>query len=140
MKKYFAKYILVDGDIIPPCIVIEELLTGEKELFQLHSIDEVDYSRQKLVKLFLCSREITPEDYLVEGKIHLYHDGSNDPLKIMGEISQDATWVKDGDEFDENEVEEWQYTEKGWYLPKHLSSIRGFNIKFKIKAHNGEFY
>lgn len=68
-------------------------------------------------------------------KLHLYRGNVE-----IGLISPDATWVKEGDEFDEDEVEEWQYTEKGWYLPLFLSSVRGLAIRYKIKGPCGHFH
>lgn len=88
MKKYFVKYLSVDY----------------REDCELH-------------KLFLCSRDIKMEDtvsWLVDGKVKsdvlstqewIDFAKESDCFKIIGEISPDATWVKEGDKFDENEVQ-----------------------------------
>jgi hypothetical protein len=66
---------------------------------------------KKRVKLFLCSRDIkvgdkylTAPDYSKERTCEDTSYSFDNCLKIIGEISPEATWVKDGDEFDENEV------------------------------------
>lgn len=70
--------------------------------------------------MFLCSRDIQVGD---KYKVPKY-PGSNeyddveryasepmeDSFKVIGEISPDATWVKEGDEFDENEIEFRKYS------------------------------
>lgn len=121
-----------NGDIIPPG-------SGERILFHANQ------TRQKRVKLFLCSRDIQVgdniiADYIVdkggEYEMHVHKEGEilNDKdfddhwqiktkdtfyqsgyatewalkkgcFKIIGEISPDALgYVKEGDEFDENDV------------------------------------
>lgn len=85
-----------------------------------------------------------------EGKVSLNCNNSisralepgTEVIKVVGEVSQDAlNYVKKGMEFREDEVEEWQYTDKGWYLPVELSSIKGLPTKFKVKCSNcGRFH
>lgn len=73
--------------------------------------DFLKLKNAKKVNLFLCSRDIKHGD-----KYHDYagspvftHD-EDDPMldkdcfKIIGEISPNATWVKEGDEFDEEDI------------------------------------
>ena len=82
----------------------------------------------KKTKLFLCSRDIQVGDKLikdgVEYEAHSRPDGvpfigyynkdwcyiDNDCFKVIGEISPDATWVKEGMEYDE----------KDFYMEKEL--------------------
>lgn len=72
------------------------------------------------VKLFLCSRDIQVGDEITNSN---YYNTSLKvdelPLrkayknwyKIIGEISSDATWVKEGDEFTEDQI-------KAYFSPK----------------------
>jgi hypothetical protein len=108
-KKYFAKYIPIEGDLESQIwqwynniqnTGWEIISCSDMDFVIAHGLEPAPQFRR--VKLFLCSRDITPEDYLVEGKVHVYHDGSEEPFKVIGEISSDATWVKEGDEFDED--------------------------------------
>ena len=112
MKQYFAKYLPVEGEIKMGDKFFEEGLgIGTRRN------KEGLYDFQK-VKLFLCSRDIQVGD-----EVQLYKSGfelgdkvkitseSNLEIakmgmgfKVIGEISSEATWVKEGDEFDETEL------------------------------------
>lgn len=77
------------------------------------------------VKLFLCSRDIQvvdkvfcldvhynnplhpPEKYIDPWRIRGEGDTCKACIKVIGEISPEAVWVKEGDEFDEDQVEFW---------------------------------
>jgi len=97
-KLYFAKYRPVEG----------EIKEGETGI----SINNATYTHfnhlgknyGKPARLFLCSRDIKPEDYLKEGNVHIYHDSSEPPFKVIGEISPEATWIKENMEFDERDL------------------------------------
>jgi len=86
MKKYFTKYLLKEG-----------------------LDDKGPYN------LFLCSRDIQAGDEVqsklgtldgkVEHKFQLEEALKEDVwFKVIGEISPEAIWVKEGDEFDEDEI------------------------------------
>ena len=64
MKPYFIKWIAQPGVIKPPCVVLETLTTGKKELFQIDE-HEIDIKTQVLAKPFLCKREVKKGDTLV---------------------------------------------------------------------------
>jgi hypothetical protein len=120
MIKYFVKYPPVEGeiekhdywqaksgDIIPAG-------SGERIL---HHANEVGC---KKVKLFLCSRDIQVGDEVQNGdgelckipnEADLRNAKEHGFFKILGEISPEATWVKEGDDFDEEEIEFWDKTE-----------------------------
>ena len=127
--KYFTKYLPVEGEIQPNSWVQSP---NDGEIWQLNGTkDAVGFaieSMQQLVKLFLCSRYIQVGDKVI-GKLaavfnyeelvveELYEDGamlgkpsekylapSNDFFKVIGEISPEATWVKEGGEFDEKDL------------------------------------
>lgn len=119
MKTYFSKYLPVEGEIKEGDNYLHEdgnvmkwgKLTGNPEKWKGH---------QK-VKLFLCSRDIQiGDEFKWEDKtlISLGHGDDDDrywihaawlgkkmafdvtkAYKIVGEISPEAGWVKEGDEF-----------------------------------------
>lgn len=105
MKQYFAKYLPVEGEI--------------KELDKFNSVSgELPGSQH--VRLFLCSRDIQVKDlkpredvfYDDKGMTHevtqSWIDGRttfpHTWFKVIGEISPEAIWVKEGDEFSKEEV------------------------------------
>ena len=107
--KYFAKYMAVEGEIvdyfIQPTGELGLMYDGLKEFPGM-----AEYlTKCKPAKLFLCSRDIQDEDWSVNGRIHLYFEPKNEnerhPFKVVGPISPQALWVKEGDEFGEEELE-----------------------------------
>ena len=174
MKKYFAKYLPVEGEIkegdkakekysINPKIVnviavnVDGLVNCEGQ--------DLWYAPEALqkVKLFLCSRDIAVGDKVYEEladgtygeefewteEINKYNS-TDCVFKVIGEISPEATWVKEGDEFDEDELgikeidinnediwTEWDFQDKGWEenLKKGLVSIL-----VQIKGPCGHFH
>lgn len=64
--------------------------------------------------------------------------------KVIGEISPEATWIKEGDEFDENEIEAFYYdTRFGTQVGsvKRLGNMNRFvEIKYRIKGPCGRFH
>lgn len=142
MKKYFAKYLPVEGERNIGDTVIHP---GNPPVEVTESNRELLCEDCKRVKLFLCSRDMKPDDEVINigGYASLNHKGiyvSDSDLgdtcyirtslgaeqcikshwvKVIGEISPEATWVKEGDEFDEEEVKQ------------HLKNIKaGFEIYF----------
>ena len=125
-KKYFAKYLPVEGEIKEGDYWIGDGISIPKQATRLeekaseavqkafgikYRKDFLKLKNAKKVNLFLCSRDIKHGD-----KYHDYagapvftHD-EDDPMldkdcfKIIGEISPNATWVKEGDEFDEEDI------------------------------------
>jgi hypothetical protein len=110
MKAYFTKYRPVEGRV-------------EKGDKYYHPDDPTNVLERKgdltspnlqKVKLFLCSRDIQIGDKaysphsdfttVIEDAYQL-NDRPSEWFKVMGEISPEAlTFVKEGDEFDENEI------------------------------------
>lgn len=92
MKKYFAKWLTVEGTINKG-----DMFYHPFSKTNMYSLGEDWVGTDcKLIKLFLCSRDIQVGD-------------KADLFKILAEISSEATWIKDGDEFNENEVKlYWQ--------------------------------
>lgn len=130
MKAYFAKWLPVEGEIKGAmCLAADTKLT-----FLMTETDYVaatlanSLHLYKKIELFLCSRDIKVGDDFqdVFGKkfkcTEIYEDTTMDNkpitmiggdteatdsanvLKIIGRISPEATWVKEGDEFDERET------------------------------------
>ncbi len=124
MKPYFVKYLPVPGEIKEgdKFIVPDSNVIYERNILGTHDRSHVE----KKVKLFLCSRDIQVGGKVVyeahldfgvqlvtnieDDEVVLLNDGSkthaHNLLKVMGEISPEATWVKEGQEFDEDD---WQF-------------------------------
>lgn len=135
MKPYFAKYLPVEG----------EIKQGDK----LDSVNgELPGSLH--LRLFLCSRDIQV------GNRNIFHIPSStfnviianesvlpekeDPnwIKIIGEISPNAKWVKEGDEFDETQLElslfDGQFWLKGYDLVNKTNN-QWYNPPLYCKAY-----
>lgn len=122
MKIYFAKYLPVEGEIkegdhylfeerttkmvinILPDVI--QMYVGQ--FGELGAKEYIDRHYRK-VKLFLCSRDIEVGDILWSDTMGGGHYSSEfeppkDAVKVIGEISPYAVWLKEGDEFEEDEV------------------------------------
>jgi hypothetical protein len=107
--------------------------------------DYIDMSGREEFKLFLCSKDIQVGDKVMDEKGQIYHaDEGNihfigdtiQGYKVIGEISPDATWVKEGDEFTEEEL---SYKYDGAYL--HLTHWMPDVLKIiGIKGPCGHFH
>jgi hypothetical protein len=91
--KYFVKYLPVEGE-----------LTDENRKFP---------NQVYPVKPFLCSRDIQVGDEMNHPfQPYTFRATNNnkevwkDCFKVMGEISPDAIWVKEGDEFEEDDIQQ----------------------------------
>lgn len=125
MKQYFAKYLPVEGKIKEPNI---EEYREDSDFPHKYIKDMEIYEEEKGdQQLFLCSRDIKvgdkvyypardayfevktviPKTGYVSIKIPGMKDGwgvmEDERFKVIGLISPEATWVKEGDEFDEDE-------------------------------------
>lgn len=141
MKTYFTKY------LSEPVIKKNGTL-----LSRLYSIDPIIKEMEK-PKLFLCSRDIQIGDkYRITGGFaddieFEFKEGQpkrNSAFKIIGEVSKDATWVKEGDEFDE---EDWRWVTYEWDTEIIISKEKmiGINkkevpISLQIKGPCGHFH
>lgn len=121
-KPIFAKYLPVEGEIKEGSIVQDSLgyyCIGSEEGVRVYK--EAGKSPHKL---FLCSRDIkvgdkvwtTDYNLLMEGIVESFYSEKEDMVvlntlspsvrkttcfKKIGEVSPDAVWVKEGDEFDD---------------------------------------
>lgn len=136
MKKYFAKYLPVAGK------------EQEGKPLDIYVGN---------IKLFLCSRDIKVQDRVIffqtknndsfgtiveifnssydvylGNKISIINIPKNGCFKVIGEISKNAIWVKEGDEFDKEELEA-NGVGPNW-------SDNFSNWKFKIKCDKCETY
>lgn len=104
MKKFFAKYLPVEGSIRKGDYYIAN--DGKPTL----ALVEADYHQWlKRAELSLCSRDIkVGDDYYKNGRditlFGIYSEPTDKCFKKIGKVSPDATWVKEGDEFDEGEL------------------------------------
>ena len=133
MKTYFAKYLPVEGEIKEGdthCLnrqgKIINFVTPISDKIASFANKNGD---NKPVKLFLCSRDIQVGDkdvwnntnQVLEGPItdkdlsaiNFFKENApecpdNQYYKVIGEISPDAIWVKEGDEFDRDELKIWK--------------------------------
>ncbi len=122
MKTYFAKYLPVEGEMK----MGDKIFFKEDNTRGLLSegglpewvINKCVEKKHKTGKLFLCSRDIRVGDELWTGRKEttlVFEDGANGRdegnwchlsaaisghyFKVIGEISPEATWVVEGDEF-----------------------------------------
>lgn len=130
--KYFAKYLPVEGEIKEGDFCSLKEMEGWTKILPFEKTIGKTYIEIKKYKLFLCSRDIQVGDrvynivshttFVVEkiddstGEVYyLAHEvlsPARNTIKVLGEISPEATWVKEGDEFEESEVKP-SYAYKG---------------------------
>jgi hypothetical protein len=118
--KYFAKYLPVEGEVKKP-----SGSTVSNEVGKCLRENDNGFDYYQKVALFLCSTNIQIGDMVFDIKTNLQHGICADILitegkylynehdhystksnsfKVIGEISVDATWVEEGNVFEENEV------------------------------------
>lgn len=149
--KYFAKYLKIEGEckigsLTNQGIILERMSQIKDRVVYITDTkingkwtnkedDAFDSGELYLIQLFLCSRDIR------EGDNYQWQDGdgnishgikitivSPDAYKVIGPISPEATWVKEGDQFEEEQIKrdiltKWysgedDYTEYVHYHPK----------------------
>lgn len=116
--KYFAKYLPVEGGIKEGDYVD---IGSQVIIYSTKWQKTISKYNPKKVKLFLCSRDIQVGDTVWNGRkgLLVFEDESEGrpegnwmhlsaitihDFKSIGEISPDATWVKEGDEFSKEEI------------------------------------
>jgi len=132
MKPYFTKYLPVEGEIKEGDIVLSEscnhppakiqkimedgsLLTDENDLNDpLGNCYYILPKETRRVELFLCSRDIQVGDKYYSLAFHEYHIAKDEHsscfvrpheyTKVIGKVSPEAIWVKEGMEFDEEDI------------------------------------
>lgn len=157
--KYFANYLPVEGEIEIGDMYFYKNSYPVKRLEKETVPKTEDY---KKAQLFLCSRDIQvgdkdvhyihssgEEELIKEVKyehqfafiISLKEGVGKDLFKVIGPISPEATWVKEGDEFEEESIK--RYT---LLPPNHLTIYLqqnerlGYPTFLKIKGPCGHFH
>jgi hypothetical protein len=150
MKTYFAKYLPIEGEIKRG----DKFLAPNKKVYTATEDVVIENTGATKVKLFLCSRDVQvgdkvywtdPEgitsgfntaievnqDLIFMSEPHASETEAfpSEVVKVTGEVSEDATWVKEGDEFTEDEVQ-WGAEEFSWNHP----------VIVKIKGPCGHFH
>lgn len=131
-KKYFAKYLSVKGIIKKGDIVMDS------DGMQHYALDSWVGKEDVIGVLSLCSRDIQAGDKVraldtphiefiwdkggLEGAVRA--NSLDLYFKVIGEISPNAIWVKEGDEFEENEVK----------ITNHIKVLPPHNFSCKIKC------
>lgn len=159
MKKYFTKYLPIEGEIKEGDWYKSKFRSENKFFhYEQWKDDRTTYFGNNpkedvlfKVKLFLCSRDIQVGDeyynsmgYKVdhtwdEEAIQDSKDFPDDIFKVIGEISPDAIWVKEGDEFDEDELEPVAYCikhpDESIYFDDMSQILEWIKYKFNPKTH-----
>lgn len=160
-KKYFAKYLPVEGEI-KEVGDVALYPNGFSETASSETLsDLIGNTACKKAKLFLCSRDIQVgdkfifDDDLLAGPFEVISketkiSAGQAPIdsiqgkgfKIIGEISPDATWVKEGDEFDEEDIYMCRAfrTEHGDVWDRPWESDFEVITLFQIKGPCGHFH
>lgn len=134
MKTYFCKYLPVEGEVEENDVAVHldgDVSKMDKHFIkETRSSGELSSIRK--VKLFLCSKNIQigdkikylnrNEDMMFEGTLDKINEGYiclvedkfeddyhmsyflKHAFKVIGEISPEAEWVKESDEFDEGDL------------------------------------
>jgi hypothetical protein len=156
VKKYFAKYLPVEGEIKEGDKIAFEGNMNDILTFGTEVIPPKKYSDKK-VELFLCGRDIQvgdtiyadnnyPNGIIISEEIFQTYESikylTNPHFKVIGKITKDAIWVKDGDEFD---VEELliPYRQRSFCLQSPYYDDEIINTKItdkKLKIDKNNFY
>lgn len=161
--KYFTKYLPVEGKVKEgdKFFLGNSTLPLTKNSFLEKELPlSTDNDPKTLVKLFLCSRDIQVGDIITFqhlGGCGNFEVGEVDDVdkdivwpidnpdinisncyKVIGELSPDAIWVKEGDKFDEYEL--WYYSPitKQFIMKKlideNLEWKKAVEIRIKLKC------
>ncbi len=154
MKNYFCKYLPVEGEIKDGGKYWNRQWQKADDVVGDIHVKVLQNGNFQPAKLFLCSRDIQVGDkvtvegfhseawfsivatlsYITESnQVCLEEALKRSSYKVIGEISPEATWVKEGDEFEEKQLEIW--ANNGEYKLKSLSDYRDHKkIEITIKC------
>jgi hypothetical protein len=156
MKQYFAKYLPVEGSVEHGDLYFFNEDECKRLNVSINSVGRANtnafgqpkyhyHGRQK-AKLFLCSKDIQVGDicYFNDDPLAAEVQATEKSLdflkrksfKKVGEISPNAEWVKEGDEFDEDQVAPTCNLARDdqfylWSALEFCSKEKGFRIKVK---------
>jgi hypothetical protein len=139
-KTYFAKYLPAEGEIKDGDLVLYTGDNGESLRMRyvgVYDKNNFDDKHIQLLKLFLCSRDIFPNDVLTNpetGKIEDLYSSDKPYVKVIGEISANAVWVKEGDVFEEDDYYECKRCSITSDTPKCMCPCPRGGCEAKIKA------
>lgn len=159
---YFAKYLPIEGEMKKGdkfvrskddiCTFIKWLPEESSEAYPKVSLIQNSWAEEEGVhkyfgqnikphKLFLCSKDIqVGHNVWFEGQEYknasraLVESAPLDTFKVIGEISSMATWVKEGDKFNESQLSKETWYEYGngasgcrhWMKPEDKVNIGDF--------------
>lgn len=166
MIKYFTKYLPVEGEInegdhvIDPRIAPKDGLDYIKEDNFINAMGEdvilpdwkTRFNFQKQ-KLFVCSKDIQVGDKLtcadgntsiIETESQLKFLAPDIWFKVVGEISSEATWVLEEDQFNDDEIKQKEefYTWENDYIDedkKNDAIIKNFTEFSKKSLNSAKF-
>lgn len=159
MKTFFVKYLPVQDEVIIDNLEKNQLLVGfhhrdkydERFYFSrkaseasVYSDRGFEFTPKQILKLFLCSKDLNIGDEFYNNlgvkTDHLFdQEDIEGHFKVIGEISPDAIWLKEGDELNEDDwTIFWTYfdEEGGLYEcnPKILSyEEKEFKLQYGYK-------
>lgn len=153
MKPYFVKYFAVDGEVSTGDFFIERgHVYGPMDAATAANIRKGFVPARKAVR-YLCYRDTQnvksinidqqqwQEMSRSEKDEHLLSIGQ---YKVIGEISPEATWVKEGDEFDDKDIEVYTIDVlENRYIPISIEEKRVIERSksiIKIKGSCGHFH
>lgn len=166
IKPYFCKFLPVEGEIkeaeriywkgkvythVPILSNFRDktfgIIEGEKQG------THIPWDEGKPIKLFLCSRDIKVGDTIHDEDGGVYELNNSSYLegyknrncthmfKVIGEISPEAGWVKEGDEFDKDQIKLWTYAgEVRRPHPSMFDNWDGARIVVEILGPCGHFH
>lgn len=135
-KKYFAKYLPIEEEIKEQDIILYKNSILKVDEFThdntvvVFNLDGSESEHNEInenvfkelaikVKLFLCIKEIK----------------KGDEFKVVGEISENAIWVKEGYEFDEKDIKKGYLDgEQSFWLPENWYKNLVINDPKKAKT------
>jgi hypothetical protein len=140
-KPYFVKGLEIEGELIEGGLAVNKI-PGADHSFIIESNRNYP-STVRPAKLFLCSRDIQvgdkwykngveQQDTFIEEDAFPMGDyaSSLNSYKVIGEISPEATWVKEGDEFDEYR---WRWKEDEHYETEYFTEEEKQKGKYEIR-------
>lgn len=126
MKKYFVEWLpTIDTIKVGDRVIHPSYNDGNPIKVTTDTEADVLSDGGQVTKLFLCSSEIynnePPEGTYIDSKV--LGPGQIKATVVIGQISSNATWVKAGDQFDDNEVR----------------LMKAIKVKYSTRAHGGEY-
>jgi hypothetical protein len=129
MKKYFVKYLPITDKVLEKSNTLNIAFLCSKDIQVGDTVflqNSYNYFATVIDKIGNSDRDIVLDE-MPERRKNGTLD-SREMIKIVGELSKDASWIKEGDEFDDNEIEEWY-----WHIEQNCLAI---SVKFAEEISN----